>query len=444
MPRQANGQYQQPANTAAVSGETVGSAAFNTLTVDIGTELTNSLDRAGRSSMTAALPMGGNKVSGMADPAASTDAATKNYVDTATALLVSKANYQNAAQISATAAGSSDAITATFTPTITTLAAGMTVEVRAGSANTTTTPTFQADATTAYTIVKGNNLPLVVGDIAGAGHWLTLIYDATLTKWVLSNPANAVKFSFPVPAAFKNLVIKVASNTTVACSADFITVTDGTSYQTLAFSGTVNLGTAGVVNALDTGVIAIDSDYFIWAIAKADGTAGWLASLSSTAPTLPTGYTFKARMGTVKTVHATAQLYGTWQLGRNVQYVRGLAQTTTLPLLASTGVSIGTLTGTGMVASVVTGAGKPLSTLASRVRGFAAQYSGIVTYVIAGPNNSFGSYQSQTDPPPLVLYIAPVNVMMSQPFDWMLESNSIYWATSNSGYIFCTGWEENI
>lgn len=85
MPRQANGNYLPPANTAAVSGTTISSSAYNTLETDIGTEITNSVDRLGRSAMQAALPMGGNKVTGAADPTASTDLATKNYVDTSTA-----------------------------------------------------------------------------------------------------------------------------------------------------------------------------------------------------------------------------------------------------------------------------------------------------------------------------------------------------------------------
>ena len=89
MPRQANGQYVQPANTAAVSGAAISSAAFNALETDIGTEITNSLDRLGRSAMQAALPMGGNKVTGAADPTVSTDLATKNYVDTATSAFFS-------------------------------------------------------------------------------------------------------------------------------------------------------------------------------------------------------------------------------------------------------------------------------------------------------------------------------------------------------------------
>lgn len=39
--------------------------------------------------MTAALPMGSNKITGMAEPTVSTDATTKNYVDTATATFFS-------------------------------------------------------------------------------------------------------------------------------------------------------------------------------------------------------------------------------------------------------------------------------------------------------------------------------------------------------------------
>lgn len=89
MPRQANGTYIQPANTAAVSGQSISSVAFNTLETDIGTEITNSVDRGGRSAMTAALPMGGQKITGMADPTVATDGATKNYVDTTTAAFFS-------------------------------------------------------------------------------------------------------------------------------------------------------------------------------------------------------------------------------------------------------------------------------------------------------------------------------------------------------------------
>jgi len=97
----------------------------------------------------------------------------------------------------AIAGGTSEAITGNFTPDIV-LTNGATVIVRAGSANTTITPTFAADGLAAKTIVKGNNLALSAGDIAGAGHWLEMNFDSVLDKWVLLNPANGVVQSLEI------------------------------------------------------------------------------------------------------------------------------------------------------------------------------------------------------------------------------------------------------
>jgi hypothetical protein len=45
---------------------------------------------------------------------------------------------------------------------------------------------------TGKVITKNNNQALAVGDIAGAGHWLHLVYDATNGVWELINPATSV------------------------------------------------------------------------------------------------------------------------------------------------------------------------------------------------------------------------------------------------------------
>lgn len=117
----------------------------------------------------------------------------------------------DSSSISAIAGGTANAITASFTPAITTLTDGLTVRVRATAANTTTAPTLAADATGAKTIVKGNNLPLVAGDIAGAGHWLELQYDSTLDKYVLQNPATGI-----APSAASETVSGIAKVATQA------------------------------------------------------------------------------------------------------------------------------------------------------------------------------------------------------------------------------------
>ena len=96
------------------------------------------------------------------------------------------------ATLSAEAQGTADEMTASFNPTLKHLSSGKTVLVRAKQKNTSKTPSFQADQTGAKEIVKGNNLPLEEGDIAGAGHWLELQYDEALDKWVLQNPAKGI------------------------------------------------------------------------------------------------------------------------------------------------------------------------------------------------------------------------------------------------------------
>lgn len=92
------------------------------------------------------------------------------------------------------AGGTVDAITGTFSPAPTAFINGLTYFVRAAGSNTSATPTFTPNSGTlaAKTIVKRNNQALVVGDIAGAGHWLELAYDSVLDKFVLLNPNDLV------------------------------------------------------------------------------------------------------------------------------------------------------------------------------------------------------------------------------------------------------------
>lgn len=125
---------------------------------------------------------------------------------------------------SAAAGGTADALTGTFGYGVMALVNGLTVTVRAASANATTTPTFTPNngVIAAKTIVKGNNLPLVAGDIAGAGHWLELQYDLTLDRWVLLNPAfgvsNGTAFASNAEAQAFSVSNKAISPATLAAA----------------------------------------------------------------------------------------------------------------------------------------------------------------------------------------------------------------------------------
>src|SRR5262249_17501523 len=135
---------------------------------------------------------------------------------------------------------------------------------------------------------------------------------------------------------FTKLSIKVASNTTVTVSAGGVLMYNaaGTQFFTAAISATCNLGTNGAANTLDNRTLAVGTWHHSYAISHGT-TGGTLAAVSSTGPTLPACYPYFARIGAVRTIHASATLYGTLQLGRDAQYVVGLAQTPGLPLLAS-------------------------------------------------------------------------------------------------------------
>lgn len=120
---------------------------------------------------------------------------------------------------SAVASGSVNAITATFTKPVT-LEGGKMVKVRAIGANTSPTVTFDPNGLGAKPVVKGNDAPLAVGDIAGAGYWLTIIYDAVLQKWVLQNPATGVTLVLPEASESTKGIIQIASDADVTNGTD--------------------------------------------------------------------------------------------------------------------------------------------------------------------------------------------------------------------------------
>jgi hypothetical protein len=253
--------------------------------------------------------------------------------------------------------------------------------------------------------------------------------------------AAALSVTFPPPGSFKNLAVKVASNTTVTVTADFLTTTNGTNYQTTAVSGTINFATTGA-NGLDAGSIASATWYAIFVIAKADGTTALLASTSATAPTMPTGYTYKVRIAWVRTAAGSAQLMGTWQLGREVQYVLGLAQTTAVQICA-TGIA-GTYSETTLTSWSSPSVSGVVPPTASHISITAVNFynNGTAAAVQIAPNSSYQGHAS-TKPPPFDNKNATISGAVS--FRMMLESTTIcYAANAAGGGALCTGWTDNI
>lgn len=141
----------------------------------------------------------------------------------------------------AVATGTANALAADFTPDVA-LAAGLTVLVRAATANTTTAVTLAANGGAAKTIVKGNNVALAVGDIAGGGHWLEMTYDTTFGKWVLMNPAKGVTVGSyqPLDATLTALaaLVTAADKLIYATGIDTFALTPLTAFARSLLAGT--------------------------------------------------------------------------------------------------------------------------------------------------------------------------------------------------------------
>lgn len=160
-----------PANTVS------NSSTVNSIMDDIATGLTDSINKDGTKAFGANQSMGGFKLTSVGNGTAAGDGVNAGQVQ------AGRLNW-------ADGGGTADAITASYTPAVTSVTDGDLFYVRATAANATTTPTFTPNSgtVTARTIVKQGNSALAAGDIAGDGHELILRYRSSDTKYELLNP----------------------------------------------------------------------------------------------------------------------------------------------------------------------------------------------------------------------------------------------------------------
>lgn len=303
-----------------------------------------------------------------------------------------------------------------------------------------------ANSAITYAKIQNESAGTILGNGTGgsaAPQELVLGTGLSFSSGNISAPA------FPPSAAFKNLAIKVATTTTVAGSADFATLTTSgsTSFVTVPLTGTINFASTGVVNGIDSGTLANTTIYAIYGICQtATSTGGgWLASTSFTTPLMPAGYNYKARLGAVATTTTTsvAALYGTWQLGRELQFIGGLAGTTTFPLLAQG--SAGTYDNTNPTWATVSTT-KFMPSTASKVNLTAVtNYSGNTTVNLSvAPSTYYGGKNTATLTP---AFFDNNSATVGGAFNitMLLESQAVRWTSGGAGgAIWLVGWEDNI
>jgi hypothetical protein len=175
MARNGSGTYALPAGNPVETNTVISSVVQNNTMTDIGTALTGSIARDGQSPATANIPMGNNKLTGLATPTTRTDATSLGSI------------VDGVGVYGATVGGTGNAITVTLAPVLTAYAAGQKFSFIAGAANTGAV-TVNLNSVGAKAITKVGTTALVANDIL-SGSLVEMEYDGT--RFQLLSPIGA-------------------------------------------------------------------------------------------------------------------------------------------------------------------------------------------------------------------------------------------------------------
>lgn len=269
-------------------------------------------------------------------------------------------------------------------------------------------------------------------------------YDGANTGWRYASaiptnpPAGTYKNLLCGNAGSRNFTAPTTPATQYVITADELVLEDpnGETWQVKNVNLTNTTGTVGA-GAQESAFSLVSASLFYWVIGNpTTNTVQSLCSVSATAPTMPSGYTFKMRVGAAFTTAASV-LFRTFQEGRRIQCVlNGVSPAAVYQILLAGGT--GTLTTTTFTGTAVSVVGIVPST-ASRISVvFTNGNGGGVTAV--SPSNNFAGYASQTVPVP---FVNTATAIMTAEF--ALESSNIFVAsTQGNAAFFLYGWEDNI
>ena len=235
-------------NTAGqpvVSGTVISSTAFNALTADLATGLSTAITKDGQTTPTANIPMGNNKITGLAVGTAATDAANLSQVQSTAAKLVNSVS-------------GVDTITGTMSPTLAAYAAGQMFYFVAAGDNTGAV-TLNLDGLGAKAVTRDGSVALAAGDIK-SGEVVVVVYDGTRFQVVsqLNSAGNATFANVSITSALNVGGVATFTGNPVLSggTANGVLYLNGskvaTSGSALVFDGTnLGIGTSSPVGKLD-------------------------------------------------------------------------------------------------------------------------------------------------------------------------------------------------
>ena len=249
-----------------------------------------------------------------------------------------------------------------------------------------------------------------------------------------------------LPGGYRGLSIisTGVSNYSSAVTAECLTLISSTMTECITLrgvsvSGAIN--TSGA-NGLDTGTLASSTWYYVWVIYNpSTSTTAALFSASATSPTLPSGYTFAARVGTVRTDGTGSKyLLPTIQRGSRVQYVVTAGSNLTAPPSVAYGAQGSPASGTYVAQSVA----NYVPPTAAAFRGALVPGASTSGTSMVAPSAAYGAFTGTAPGPFAALDRTATQTGPTVPFEFLLESGSIYFASTNNDRLICTGWTENL
>lgn len=300
MPDDSNGVYNVPAGTLVNTGDTVLPSQHNPWATDSSQAISNRFSKDGRAPATGDWDINNFRLKQVGTPTASGDAVNKSYVDTQ----INSVN-QNAEKLSPqsgayTALLSDKATSFRFTAAATlsltaaaTLGANWWCEVWATNGNVTIDPNGTETINGSLTII------LQTGQAAKVFCTGTQFF-----AWVFSDSRSGPQLQgFSFGLGLSTNATDAANDVDIAVGAAAADVSPYALMQ-LNTALTKRIDAAWAVGnnngGLDTGTVAAASTYYIWLIQRSDTlVTDALFSLSSTAPTMPTNYDRKRRIGSL-------------------------------------------------------------------------------------------------------------------------------------------------
>ena len=229
-----------------VTGTTISSTAFNTLTADLATGLTTALTKDGQSTPTANIKLGAFKITNLGAATLASDAARLDQI-------------QGGGAFTFVTVAGTDNITGTTSPTLTAYATGNQFSFLVANTNTGAV-TINVDALGAKAITRTGTTALVAGDMV-AGQAVEIIYDGTQFQLVNGNSFTNLKVSGTLSGALTNATglppSGVVGTAAILGANTFTAAQEWATGTAIASAATINLDTATGNRVHITGTTAI-------------------------------------------------------------------------------------------------------------------------------------------------------------------------------------------